>query len=127
MPGKSVDVLKILIVEDEKDAAEIIDSLLRHYHLTADHVSSAEDALQLLSRQPYNALIVDLFLPGMDGLELIRRIRQQPELAALPCIAVTAYNSSGLKKQTYHAGFNRYYPKPLDPTELVQGLHDILT
>lgn len=117
---------RVLIVEDESDAAEIIDSLLRYYQLAADHVVSAEDAYDALMNQPYDVLIADLFLPGMDGLELMRLIRQQPHLAGLPAIAVTAYNSSAMKKQAFEAGYNLYYAKPLNPDELAQGLQDIL-
>jgi CheY-like chemotaxis protein len=119
--------LRVLVVEDEADAAEIIDSLLRHYQLMVEHVVCAEDAFTALTTAHYDAAIIDLFLPGMDGLELIRRIRQEPRLAALPCIAVTAYSSSGLRKQALDAGSNRYYAKPLNPDELAQGLRDILT
>lgn len=123
---RASDELKVLIVEDESDSAEIIDALLRHYQVAADHVVNAEDAYQALMDFHYDAVIVDLFLPNMDGLELMRHIRQQPKLAALPCIAITAYNSSGMKKQAYDAGYNLYYAKPLDPRALVEGLHGIL-
>jgi CheY-like chemotaxis protein len=116
----------VLIVEDETDAAEILDSLLRHYNLAADHVSCAEDAYEALLEQPYDAVIVDLFLPGMDGLEFMRHVRQDHRLASLPCIALTAYNSSGIKKQAYDAGYNRYYAKPVNPDDLMQGLSEIV-
>jgi CheY-like chemotaxis protein len=118
--------IRVLIVEDEADAAEIIAALLEHSQVTADHVSNAEEAYHTLMQVDYDAVIVDLFLPGMDGLELIRRIRQQPRLAALPCIAVTAYTSSAMKKRAYEAGCNRYYSKPLDSTELARGMRELL-
>lgn len=113
-----------LLVEDEHDSAEIIDSLLRHYHLVATWVKTAEEAFQLLEKDHYDVVIVDLFLPGIDGLEFMRQIRSQG--STLPAVAVTAYNSSGMKKQAYEAGFNLYYPKPLDPVLLAQGLRNIL-
>ena len=119
--------LKILVVEDERDSAEIIDSLLRHYQLSADHVANAEDAYQSLMAFDYDAVIIDLFLPGIAGLDLIRQIRQEPQLSELPCIAITAYNSSGLRKEAYDAGCNRYYSKPINPNDLAQGLRDILS
>jgi CheY-like chemotaxis protein len=127
MSSEPTHEIKVLIVEDEHDSAEIIDSLLRHYQLSADHVANAEDAYESLMTLNYDAVIVDLFLPGIAGLDLIRQIRQQPELAALPCIAITAYNSSGLRKEAYDAGCNRYYSKPLDPNELARGLRDIIS
>lgn len=127
MGSEPTHELKVLIVEDESDSAEIIDTLLRHYQLSADHVATAEDAYQSLMAFDYDAVIIDLFLPGIAGLDLIRQIRRQPRLSELPCIAITAYNSSGLRKEAYDAGCNRYYSKPLDPNELARGLSDILS
>jgi two-component system OmpR family response regulator len=116
----------VLVVEDEIDAAEILDSLLRHYNLLVDHVNCAENAYETLLLQDYDAVIVDLGLPGMDGLELMRHIRQDARLAALPCIAITAYNSSGMKKQAYDAGYDRYYAKPINADDLMRGLSEII-
>lgn len=121
-----MDGFRALIIEDEDDSAEIIDSLLRHYQLVAHCVGTAEDAFHALAADHYDVVIVDVFLPGMDGLEFMRQLRAQPAWAHLPAIAVTAYNSSGLKKQAYEVGFNLYYAKPLDPAQLAQGLRDIL-
>lgn len=117
---------RVLVIEDEADAAEIIHDLLRYYELSADHVATGEDGYAALLSGGYDVVIADLFLPGMDGLELIRQVRQQPHLAGIPAIAITAYNSTTLKKQAYEAGYNRYYAKPLDPEQLVQALVDLL-
>jgi CheY-like chemotaxis protein len=62
----------------------------------------------------------------MDGVELIQRIRRHPAITGLPCIAVTAYNSTTLKRQAIEAGYNRYYAKPINPDEVVQELHRLL-
>ena len=118
--------LRVLIVEDEQDAGEIIESLLAHYHVTSVRVTSGEEASQALGNQQYDAAIIDLFLPGMDGIELIQSIRNTPTTANLPCIAVTAYGSSTVKKQALDAGYDRFYLKPIDHADLSQGLRELL-
>jgi CheY-like chemotaxis protein len=118
--------LTVLIVEDEPDAAEIIESLLAHYQVVSYRVQSGEEAFNALHQRQYDAAIIDLFLPGMDGIELIQSIRSHPETAEIPCIAVTAYGSSTVRKQALDAGYNRFYLKPINHAELSQGLRELL-
>jgi CheY-like chemotaxis protein len=121
------DALRILIVEDEQDAGEIIESLLAHYHLETVRVPTGEDAYAVLQQQHYDAAIVDLFLPGMDGIRLIQTIRSNPAIANMPCIAITAYNSSTMRKEAMEAGYNRFYAKPINHAELSLGLRELLS
>jgi CheY-like chemotaxis protein len=118
--------LHVLVVDDEQDASEIIASLLAHYQVTTDRVESGEAAYDALMTTAYDAAIIDLFLADMDGIELIQAIRGNPEFVELPCIAVTAYNSSTIRKQAIEAGYNRYFAKPVNHAELAQGLRDLL-
>lgn len=117
---------RVLIVEDEVDAAEIIEALLSHYQLQTVHVESAEAAQEVLTGDSFDAIITDLFLPKMDGVELIKWVRGNPQTAQLPCIAVTAYNSSALRKQALEAGCNRYFAKPVNHDELIDTLRAFL-
>jgi CheY-like chemotaxis protein len=119
--------LTVLIVEDEQDAGEIIESLLAHYQVDSFRVGSGEDAFTALNNARYDAAIVDLFLPGMDGIELIQSIRSNPATANMPCIAVTAYSSSAVRKKAIDAGFDRFYSKPINHAELSQGLRELLS
>jgi CheY-like chemotaxis protein len=119
--------LTVLIVEDEQDAGEIIESLLAHYQVDSVRVGSGEAAFTALNNARYDAAIVDLFLPGMDGIELIQSIRSNPATAKMPCIAVTAYSSSAVRKQAIDAGFDRFYSKPINHAELSQGLRELLS
>lgn len=118
--------LRVLIVEDEADAGEIIEALLSHYQVQTELVGSAEAARDALESAPYDALIVDLFLPQMDGIEFLKWVRQQAATAQLPCIAVTAYNSSSLRRRALEAGYNRYFAKPVNPDDLIDALKSIL-
>jgi CheY-like chemotaxis protein len=104
----------ILIVEDEPDGQEVIAGLLGQFDIAADAVGTAEEALDRLTRQSYTAAIIDLALPRMDGLALLKAIRNNPMTASLPCIVCTAYHSSLVKRQAIEAGCTAYLTKPLD-------------
>jgi DNA-binding response OmpR family regulator len=116
----------ILIVDDETDAGEIVKSMLSLEGLEADVVNTAEEALKVLNNQDYHAAVIDLMLPGMDGLDLARNIRSNVKLSKLPCIAITAYGSGSLRREASEAGYNLYYAKPVAQQDLVDALHQLL-
>src|SRR4051794_39260214 len=111
---------QILVVEDEPDGQVVVSRLLKFFNITADAFGSAEEALQALGSKHYQAAIIDLALPGMDGLSLVGEIRNNNETASLPCIAITAYHTSSVRQQTIDAGFDAYFSKPLDDTSFIR-------
>src|SRR5690349_13208380 len=117
----------ILAVEDEPDGQEVVAGLLGHFGVQVEVASSAEEALQYLDQRSYHAVIVDLALPGMDGLTLLTTIRSHPSTAHLPCVVITAYHSSLVKKQALDAGCNGYITKPLQDNTLFHELSRILS
>jgi CheY-like chemotaxis protein len=119
-------LLKVLIVEDEADGQEVLMYLLQRVEIATESAKSAEEALKLLAQHDYSAVIIDLMLPGMDGLELLRIIRHSERTAQLPCIAVTAFHSSHVKKQALDIGFDAYFSKPLDTRTFGKELLAIL-
>lgn len=116
----------VLAVEDEPDGQEVIIGLLSYFGVQVDMVSSAEEALHFLNERAYHAVILDLALPGMDGLSLLQTIRGNEFTAALPCLVITAYHSSLVKKQAIDAGCNAYLTKPLQETDLYRELNRLL-
>jgi CheY-like chemotaxis protein len=116
----------ILVVEDEPDGQEVVAAILGHFDIATHVVSTAEEALDVLTQQRYTAAIIDLALPHMDGLELLKAIRSNPNVADLPCIAYTAFHSSLVKKQALEAGCNAYFTKPLDDRHFVKELNRII-
>ena len=117
---------KFLVVEDEPDGQTILAGLLRHAHIDTCVVGSAEEALKNLATFIYTGVVIDLGLPGMDGMGLIKVIRSSSTLAHLPCMAVTAFHSSKVKKLALEAGFNEYVSKPIDRTMLIEALNRII-
>ena len=113
---------RILIVEDEEDLQDILTELLPYYNLSADTASTAERALQLLAQNSYAGAIIDLGLPGMDGMALVKVIRSQPTTQDLPCVAMSAWHSSTMEQSALEAGFNAYFAKPFVPETIIGDL-----
>ena len=117
----------VLVVEDEPDGQDVVVQILDLYNIVIDVASTAEKALTRLDQATYTAIVIDLNLPGMDGIELVRAIREHKRLHALPCVAITAYHSSAVKQQALASGFDAYFPKPLDDTAFVRELERVIT
>jgi CheY-like chemotaxis protein len=118
----------ILVVEDDPDGQEMITTMLQHLRFDVDTVDDAEEAAHVLfdSGNVYNAIIIDLALPGKDGWELLDEIIDNPDTAEIPCIAVTAHHTSKLREDTIRAGFVAYFPKPIDATALGRQLDSLV-
>ncbi len=120
------DEKRMLIVEDQADGGEVIAEILSFHGITADVATSAEAGLELLRHQHYDAALIDLFLPGMDGLAMIQLIRQLPGGEALPTIACTAYHSAKVRRDVLEAGFNAYLSKPVGKDSLMLAVREVL-
>lgn len=118
----------ILVVEDDPDGRDMVQMMLQSAGVNTVTVSSGEEALAELRAAPghYHLAIVDLALPEMDGIELLNHIRADAALAHLPLVAVTAYHTPELKVRVMDAGFDSYFAKPLDTTQLVRALERLL-
>jgi len=120
-------VKTVLVVEDDRDGQEVIARMLFRAKITVEVIGTAEDAIQILSADEHAAVIIDLALPGMDGFALLQHIRQKPDIAALPCVAMTAFHTPTLKQQVMQAGFNAYFAKPLDDRRFIITLTELLS
>jgi two-component system phosphate regulon response regulator PhoB len=110
---------KILVVDDEKDILELID-----YNLTKNgyHVKTAisgEEALELIKESDFDLLILDLMLPGIDGLDLCKIIKADRNKANLPVIMVTAKSEEADRVAGLEIGADHYVTKPFSPRELL--------
>ena len=118
----------ILIVEDDPDGQALVSHVIGYMNIPHDVVGDAEMAVEKLreSNETYQAVIIDLALPGKDGWELLAEIRDNPTTAELTCIAVTAFHTSKTREDTLRAGFDAYFSKPLDATQFARELESIL-
>ncbi len=116
----------VLVVEDEPDGQTVVAGILNYFHIKAEGVGSAEEALKALAARAFNAVVIDLMLPGMNGLTLVQSIRETASISSLPCVAITAHHSSAVKQQALDCGFDKYFAKPLDDTAFVRELSRLI-
>src|SRR5947199_7612138 len=108
---------RILIVDDDSGQRSLLDSFLRGQGFDTFPVSSGERALEVLRSEPISMMISDVRMPGMTGLETLRRARQ--EHAVLPVLLVTAYADIREAVGAMRDGAVNYLPKPIDLEELL--------
>lgn len=122
----SIKQWNVLVIEDEADSMELVQGLLSYSGIHCAGADSGEDAMRILEQQTFTLIIVDLALPGMDGWGVLKAVRSNPRLAHIPCIAITAFHTPELADQAIRAGFNAYFPKPIDATSFVRELQVIV-
>ncbi|HWJ94238.1 MAG TPA: ATP-binding protein [Telluria sp.] len=106
--------LKILVVDDNVDAAQMLSALLE---AAAHHTMTEHDparALELARAEPPDVCLLDIGLPDIDGNELARRLREQPETSRMQLIALTGYCQAHDREEALAAGFDHYMTKPVD-------------
>lgn len=115
-----------LVVEDEADSADVVSRILSYHNIPHTVARTAEDALTILEQERPTLLIIDLALPGMDGWDLLRVVRGNPETARIPAVAITAYHSTKVAQEAIIAGFDAYFPKPIEATSFVRELERVV-
>lgn len=116
--------MRILIVEDDEKIASFISKGLKEAGFAVDHVETAEDGLGLTSTVPYDAAIVDIMLPGMDGLSMIKQMRD--EGINTPVIILSAKHSVEDRVRGLQTGGDDYLVKPFSFTELLARIQALL-
>jgi CheY-like chemotaxis protein len=111
--------LTILLAEDNLVGQKITLRILAKYGYTADAVSSGLQAVEQVARQPYDLILMDIRMPGMDGIEATRHIRQMQFTQLAPTIiAMTAAATVEDRRRCFEAGMDDYISKPLAAQEL---------
>jgi CheY-like chemotaxis protein len=116
---------KILIVEDYDDVRRMLKVLLEFEEFQVVEAATGSEALQAIKKQPPDVILMDLALPGVDGLETIRRIRSTDGFQNTPIIVLTAYTAPSTYETAFSAGSNYFMAKPIDFDELAALLKDI--
>jgi CheY-like chemotaxis protein len=117
----------IAVVEDNADNRLLLQAILEGLYEVVEYENGV-DALAGLAGSLPNLVLLDISLPGMDGNEILNRIRADKSLKALPVIALTAHAMSGDREKYLAAGFNDYITKPIvDETILLSAIERWLT
>ncbi|MEO5332159.1 MAG: ATP-binding protein [Magnetococcus sp. YQC-5] len=117
-----LDQAKILLVEDHPLNQQVVREYLTRLGVRVSIANHGGEAVDAVQRHHFDAVLMDIHMPVMDGIEASRRIRQIPELAALPIIATTAAVMAEDRARCLNAGINDVVGKPIDPVELKSTL-----
>jgi class 3 adenylate cyclase/CheY-like chemotaxis protein len=115
----------VLVVDDLPQNARLLDAVLAPRGYRVVTAESGEQALRLMHDEPPDLVLLDIFMPGMDGYEVCRRIRQQPTTAFLPVVMITASGEQE-KRRAIEAGADDFVTKPFDQAELLARITSLI-
>jgi CheY-like chemotaxis protein len=116
----------VLVVDDVPDVTEMIGLLLKHAGYEVTTADSARAALRLANERAFDVIISDIGMPEMNGYELAESLRRRAEYQGIPIIAVTGYSEYDDRGRALQSGFNAHLTKPIDPSELLQLMNELL-
>src|SRR5687768_5623486 len=117
---------RILIAEDDPDIASLLAHYLQRAGFEADLVTAGGDVLPRIRKAPPDLLLLDIMLPGLDGLAVCRAVRNDPQLAAIPIIMLTAKAEESDRIVGLELGADDYITKPFSPNEVVARVRALL-
>ncbi|HEX8678668.1 MAG TPA: PAS domain S-box protein, partial [Chthoniobacterales bacterium] len=117
----ALDGAHILVIDDERDSRALVKRILEECHAIVTMAASAEEGLAALRKQKADVIISDIGMPGTDGYQFIRAVRQlgEHEGGNSPAIALTAFARSEDRQRAMLAGFDMHIAKPVEPPELI--------
>ncbi|NMG49737.1 response regulator [Azoarcus communis] len=118
--------MRLLLVEDHRELSEWIAKTLRHAGYVLDVLDRGDHADHALLTQHYDLVILDLSLPGMDGLDVLRRLRAREKGVPTPVLVLTARGSTEDRVKGLNLGADDYLPKPFDLGELEARIKALL-
>ncbi len=119
----------VLVVEDNRINRMVAIQILKRMNVVAAEASSGAEALRLLADQDFDLVLMDVQMPGMDGLETSRRIRSGTDNVrnpSVPIVAMTAYAAAEDEQACYDAGMNSYVAKPLNMDQFMHTVRSAL-
>ena len=117
---------RVLIVEDEPDMNDLLADILSAYDFDPVQAASGEQCLAMLAEQPPDAILLDLMLPGMSGIEVCKKLKDSRATRTIPILILTALDSHPDRLNAYEAGADDYMTKPFAPDALVSRLRACL-
>jgi two-component system cell cycle response regulator DivK len=117
---------KVLVAEDNPVNRELLRELLENRGYSVIEACNGQEALDMVERSQPDLLLLDIGLPVLDGFAVMRRLRENPRLATLPVLAVTAYAMRDDRDNVLNAGFDGYISKPINARDLANELERLL-
>jgi two-component system response regulator TctD len=126
LPLAETLLMRLLLIEDHAELAVWVAKTLRHSGFAVDVIARGDHAATALCTQTYDLVILDLSLPRMDGLEILRRVRGQERTAQLPVLILTARGTPEDRVKGLNLGADDYLPKPFEVAELEARIKALL-
>src|SRR5918992_2263397 len=117
---------RILVAEDDPDIGNLLDHYLKKAGFIATVVPNGRDVMPQIKRDAPDLVVLDIMLPGLDGLEVCRAIRADPNSAAIPIIMLTAKAEESDRIVGLELGADDYITKPFSPNEVVARVRALL-
>lgn len=116
----------VLLIEDDRLLRELVAEVLGTSGCRVETAADGAEGLRRARARTPDLILMDLALPGIDGLETTRRLRSDPRTREIPVVALTAHAMAGDRERALAAGFDDYFSKPIDFTGLVSAIGEIL-
>ena len=117
---------RVLVIEDHEDNRRIMRDLLTSAGYMITEAATGEDGVRLAAAEPPDLILMDIDLPGIDGYEATRRVKDHPALRSVPVVAVTSYALSGDDAKAFAAGCDAYVAKPFSPRALLAKVRELV-
>jgi two-component system, cell cycle response regulator DivK len=115
---------RVLVVEDNDKNMKLFRDVLQATGYSTLEATTGEQAVELALLQAPALVLMDVQLPGIDGVEALERMRQNERTASIPVLALTAQAMSGDRERFLEAGFDGYLAKPVDVIELMEAVRE---
>ncbi len=116
----------VMIIEDEADAAELFSEMMRINGFRVIKMFSSAPAIPIIAQEKPDVILLDVMMPDISGLEVLRYIRREPDLASIPVIILSAKSMPGDIKTGLEAGASMYLTKPVGFQDLKQAVEQVL-
>jgi two-component system cell cycle response regulator DivK len=123
---KKGSVAKILVVEDNQDNREMVVKVLKFNGYEVIEAVDGEEGIEKAKTEAPALILLDIYLPKMDGYEVAKRLKGDTDLRDIPVIALTAHAMKGNREQALAAGCDGYISKPIDIRELPKQIEQFL-
>lgn len=117
----------VMIIEDEADAAELFAEMMRVNGFRVIKMFSSAPAIPIIAQEKPDLILLDIMMPDISGLEVLRYMRREPDLAKIPVIVVSAKSMPGDIKIGLEAGASMYLTKPVGFQDLKQAVEKVLS
>jgi len=117
---------KILIIDDEENIVDLLSNILQHSGFSAIGAFNGESGLEKAKKEKPHIIILDIMMPGMDGFEVLKRLKEDQETADIPVIMLTAKTEDSAVIESWRKGAEFYIPKPFEIEELLHVINLIM-